>query len=80
MLVSFTYVQDRPCWQEFASKIFSQLSQRKRLLEKYRRNSKNRKSNKTYSCHVKRLSNKCGENSKNDKFNENQNLEREMVK
>ena len=41
---------------------------------------KNCISNRTFSCHVKRLSNKYGENSKNDKFNENLNLEREMVK
>ena len=44
---------------------------------KYRKNCK---SNKDFSCYVKRLSNKYGKNSKNNKFNEILHLEREKVK
>ena len=41
---------------------------------------KNRKSNKTFPCYVKRLSTKYGKNSKNNKFNKILHLEREKVK
>ena len=41
---------------------------------------KNRKSNKTVPCYVKRLSTKYGKNSKNNKFNKILHLEREKVK
>ena len=42
--------------------------------------AKNRKSNKNFSCYVKRLSNKYGKNSKNNKFNRILHLEREKGK
>ena len=48
-----------------------------RNVPKYRKNCK---SNKDFSCYVKRLSNKYGKNSKNNKFNEILHLEREKVK
>ena len=48
-----------------------------RNVPKYRKNCK---SNKDFSCYVKRLSNKYGKNGKNNKFNEILHLEREKVK
>ena len=41
----------------------------KKGFEKSAKFCKNRKSNKNFSCYVKRLSNKYGKNSKNNKFN-----------
>ena len=48
-----------------------------RNVPKYRKNCK---SNKDFSCYVKRLSNKYGKNSKNNKFNGILHLEREKGK
>ena len=48
-----------------------------RNVPKYRKNCK---SNKDFSCYVKRLSNKYGKNCKNNKFNQILRLEREKVK
>ena len=42
--------------------------------------AKHRKSNKNFSCYVKRLSNKYGKNSRNNKFHKMLHLEREKVK
>ena len=63
--------------------ILAKQIERKLVSEKYRRNSKfrkNRKSNKNFSCCVKRLSNKYCKNSKNNKFNRILHLEGEKVK
>ena len=50
------------------------------LLEKYRRNSKNRKSNKTFPCQEKRLSNKYRKNRKNNKCKKIQDVEKDEGK
>ena len=43
--------------------------EREKVKKGFEESAKFRKSNKNFSCYVKRLSNKYGKNSKNNKFN-----------
>ena len=79
---SFTKIESRIQYLKFGISQNSTLRKRKGQegLREVRQFWKNRKSNKNFSCYVKRLSNKYGKNSKNNKFHKILHLEREKVK
>ena len=79
---SFTKIESRIQYLKFGISQNSTLRKRKGQegLREVRKFWKNRKSNKNFSCYVKRLSNKYGKNSKNNKFHKILHLETEKVK